>query len=132
MDMHRLRIPIALLLIGLAGFPALAAAQSNSGLDAYTENPPGTTPTDSSSGGSTGTGTATGTGTEAGTGVAGTGSANGSAAGLTEAQAAAAGTTPEGQLPATGLDETVALAAIGALLLASGFAVLRFARRSPA
>src|SRR5688500_8924399 len=92
--------------------PAAALAQSNSGLDAYTENPgvpggeTGTAPgVPDATSGTAGSGTA-GSGTApAGSGGAGTGTD--SAGGLTEEAAARLGQTPSGQLPATGFDETI-------------------------
>jgi LPXTG-motif cell wall-anchored protein len=138
--MIKYRIPlVAIVVIALSAFPAGAFAQSNAGLDAYTENPPGTTDGGSTGGGSTGTdplGTSTGTGTGSATGTGTAAGVDGSGAsagvGLTEAEAAAAGSTPAGQLPATGLDKTAAMAVVGLLLLASGVGLTRLARQRPA
>jgi LPXTG-motif cell wall-anchored protein len=125
-------LTIMLAMALLAALPGGAIAQDNSGLDAYTENPPsaggdgggdGT-----SSGAGTGTGTAAGFASGAGSGVAGTG-AGASGSGLTEAQAAAAGVGPNGQLPATGLDATLAMAIVGFAMLAGGTLLFRFVRR---
>lgn len=130
-----LRILSITLAVALLALPTAAIAQ-DSGLDAYTENPP----TAGGDGDTTGTGTdgsPTGTSTATGTdsGVAGTSTSTGAPVDsdgdgvVSEDEAAAAGTTPAGQLPATGLDETLVMALIGGMLLAAGFALLRVSRR---
>ena len=109
----------------LAGFTGVALAQSNAGLDAYTENPPGTTTPGGSTGSSSGAGARSGTGT--GEGVPGTapiGDRNGDGV-LSETEAGKLGNTTAGQLPATGFSETGLMALIGAVLLGAGLLLRR-------
>jgi hypothetical protein len=131
-------LSISLVCALFLALPGGAIAQDNSGVDVYQENPPtagggdGTDGADGTATGTDGTTFDTGSGTGTATGTAtGTGSGTGTAAGtegLTEAQLAAQGRTPNGQLPATGLDETALIALTGALLLAMGFSLLRITR----
>lgn len=121
-----LRCLVAVLLLA-AALPSVAAAQTNSGLDQYQEAPPGTdgsdpndpsgTPSDPATAGDSGVAGISGSGGSTGTGS--------SSANLTEAQAAAAGETAKGQLPATGFDQTAGLAIVGGLLLTAGLFMRR-------
>jgi len=117
-------VSIIVAVAALVAFPAVSSAQDNSGIDAYTEGVP-----DAGGGGGTGTGTDTGTGTTAtGTETGTTATGIDPATGQPYSERSA-GTAPDGtfagQLPATGLDETVLMAFIGALLLASGMVLKR-------
>jgi LPXTG-motif cell wall-anchored protein len=123
--MRKLMLVVAALVV-LFALPAGAAAQSNSGIGQYEEAPPGTDPT----GGDPGdpSGAPTDPATAGDSGVAGISGSSGSGTGsgsLTERQAAAAGETPSGQLPATGFDDTLALALVGASLLVVGVVLRR-------
>jgi LPXTG-motif cell wall-anchored protein len=126
--MRKLAAVIASLVLALA-LPGFAVAQS--GIDQYEENVPGA---GGDTGGDTGTDTgtatttdptglsATGTGTDGSTatGTSGTGSD------LTEEEAASLSDSAlRGQLPATGLDETLAMALVGVALIGTGFVLFR-------
>lgn len=130
-----LRILSIALVAALFALPAAAIAQ-DSGLDAYTENPP-------SAGGDGETGNTGDTDGSASGTASGTASP-GSASGLdttadtdgdgvvSEREAAAAGTARDGQLPATGLDETLVMALVGGLMLAAGLGLRRLAAKPAA
>jgi LPXTG-motif cell wall-anchored protein len=121
---------IAIVLVLVAAMALPAGTVWAQGEEGYTEEQPPNV-----GGGGSGDGTDTGTGTATGTGAAtGTGTAAGEVAGAagTTAGTAGAGSGTAGsggQLPATG-SETGILAAIGAAMLAGGFALRRTARAS--
>lgn len=105
-------IPPLILLLAALTLPAAAPAQT-AGIDEYTESPPslnGNNPPDDGA-------TTSSSGEPTDPGATATGTASEGA--LTEAQAAAEG-TPEGQLPATGL-ETLIMVLAGLGFLAAGF-----------
>ncbi len=115
-------------LVLLFALPTGVAAQSNSGIGQYEEVPPGTDPSGGPGSPGDPSGVPSGSATAGDSGVAGisgTAGAGTGAGSLTERQAAAAGETPSGQLPATGFDDTFALAIIGASLLVAGIALRR-------
>lgn len=129
--MHKLSSLIGALILVLA-LPGVAMAQSNSGLDQYQENAPGAGGGGSGAAGGSDSGTASSGSAETAAGggsagtTAGSGSgATGSAAGLSEAEAVASGGKRRGELPASGLDETLALALTGVLLMLSGMMLRR-------
>jgi LPXTG-motif cell wall-anchored protein len=126
-DMRKLTL--TLIALALFAVPAASAfAQGNSGTDVYEESPPTVDDPDGDGIPGTSGDTGTPTPTSTGTGVASeTGTIPGDTNGdgvLSEAEAGSAGTTASGQLPATGLDSTLAMALVGAALLAAGL-VLR-------
>jgi LPXTG-motif cell wall-anchored protein len=130
--MKKLAAVTTSLLLALA-LPGFAVAQS--GLDQYQENVPGAGGDTGDTGGATGTDTGTGTTTDpsglsapTGTGTDGgtaTGT-SGTGTGLTDEEAAnLSDRALSGQLPATGLDETLAMALVGVALIGTGFVLFR-------
>lgn len=120
-------IPVLLAAFVVLALPAWAGAQ-DSGLDAYQENPPSATGNnDSGDDGNAPGGTGSAGAGEDGASDPGAAGSQGTAS-QTEAQAAANG-TPNGELPATGL-ETLLLALAGVGLLASGVVLLRRLRHA--